>query len=51
MKKLASIIIGGVAGAVASNILRQAFKQFDHHATIWWAKKTSPKTLEILTRY
>jgi hypothetical protein len=32
MKKLASSIIGGIAGAVALNILHQAVKQFDHEA-------------------
>lgn len=32
MKKLASSIIGGIAGAVALNILHQAVKQFDHDA-------------------
>jgi hypothetical protein len=32
MKKLASSIIGGIAGAVALNILHQAVKQFDQEA-------------------
>jgi len=32
MKKLASSIIGGIAGAVALNLLHQAVKQFDHEA-------------------
>jgi hypothetical protein len=32
MKKAFSSIIGGIAGAVALNILHQAVKQFDHDA-------------------
>lgn len=32
MKKLSSSIIGGIAGAVALNILHQVVKQFDHDA-------------------
>jgi hypothetical protein len=32
MKKLVSSIIGGIAGAVALNVLHQAVKQFDHDA-------------------
>jgi hypothetical protein len=32
MKKLASSIMGGIAGAVALNILHQAVKQFDRDA-------------------
>jgi hypothetical protein len=32
MKKLASSIIGGIAGAIALNILHQVVKQFDHEA-------------------
>jgi hypothetical protein len=32
MKKLVSSVIGGIAGAVALNLLHQAVKQFDHDA-------------------
>ncbi len=32
MKKISSSIIGGIAGAVALNILHQTVKQFDHNA-------------------
>ncbi|RFZ93080.1 hypothetical protein D0C36_16120 [Mucilaginibacter conchicola] len=32
MKKFTSSIIGGIAGAVALNILHQVIKQFDHEA-------------------
>ncbi|NCD69134.1 hypothetical protein [Mucilaginibacter agri] len=32
MKRLASSIIGGIAGTVALNILHQAVKKFDHDA-------------------
>lgn len=32
MKKLVSSVIGGIAGAIALNILHQAVKQFDHDA-------------------
>jgi len=32
MKKLASSIMGGIAGAIALNVLHQTVKQFDHEA-------------------